>query len=68
MLKKQLKMITVDCECIECSLPPSLPPSLPQVVAPKKERLAEAEKSFSETMTDLNAKRAELKEVHATAH
>ena len=50
------------------SLPPSLLPSLPQVVAPKKERLAEAEKSFSETMTDLNAKRAELKEVCATAH
>ena len=34
-----------------------------QVVAPKKERLAEAEQSLEETMTILNAKRAELKEV-----
>lgn len=34
-----------------------------KVVAPKKERLAEAEKSLSETMKILNAKRAELKEV-----
>ena len=44
----------------------SVPASSSQVVAPKKERLAEAEKSFSETMTDLNAKRAELKEVHSS--
>lgn len=34
-----------------------------KVVAPKKERLAEAELSLSETMKILNAKRAELKEV-----
>ena len=34
-----------------------------KVVAPKKERLAEAEKSLAETMKILNAKRAELKEV-----
>lgn len=34
-----------------------------QVVAPKKERLAEAQASLKETMTILNAKRAELKEV-----
>ncbi len=34
-----------------------------QVVAPKKERLAEAEQSLKETMLILNAKRAELKEV-----
>ena len=34
-----------------------------QVVAPKKEKLAEAEKSLKQTMGVLNAKRAELKEV-----
>lgn len=34
-----------------------------QVVAPKKERLAEAEASLKETMAVLNTKRAELKEV-----
>ena len=34
-----------------------------KVVAPKKEKLAEAEKSFKETTDILNAKRAELKEV-----
>ena len=34
-----------------------------QVVAPKKERLAEAEKTLRETMVILNAKQAELKEV-----
>ena len=33
------------------------------MVAPKKERLAEAQASLKETMTILNAKRAELKEV-----
>ena len=33
------------------------------MVAPKKESLAEAEQSLSETMKVLNAKRAELKEV-----
>ena len=32
-------------------------------MAPKKERLAEAQASLKETMTILNAKRAELKEV-----
>ena len=32
-------------------------------MAPKKERLAEAQKSLAETMAILNAKRAELKEV-----
>ena len=37
--------------------------SLVQVVAPKKERLAEAQASLKETMAILNAKRAELKEV-----
>ena len=34
-----------------------------KVVAPKKEKLAEAEQSLKETMAILNAKRAELKEV-----
>jgi dynein heavy chain len=34
-----------------------------QVVAPKKEHLAEAEASLKETMGILNTKRAELKEV-----
>lgn len=34
-----------------------------KVVAPKKEKLAEAEKELNETMGVLNAKRAELKEV-----
>ena len=34
-----------------------------QVVAPKKERLAEAQASLAETNKILNAKRAELKEV-----
>lgn len=34
-----------------------------KVVAPKKERLAEAEASLKETMAVLNTKRAELKEV-----
>ena len=34
-----------------------------QVVAPKKEKLAIAQKSLQETMEILNAKRAELKEV-----
>ena len=33
------------------------------MVAPKKERLAEAQTSLKETMLILNAKRAELKEV-----
>ena len=33
------------------------------MVAPKKERLAEAEKTLRETMVILNAKQAELKEV-----
>lgn len=33
------------------------------MVAPKKERLAEAESSLKETMAILNTKRAELKEV-----
>ena len=33
------------------------------MVAPKKERLAEAQASLKETMIILNAKRAELKEV-----
>ncbi len=33
------------------------------MVAPKKERLAEAQTSLKETMIILNAKRAELKEV-----
>lgn len=34
-----------------------------QVVAPKKECLREAESALAETMTILNSKRAELKEV-----
>ena len=33
------------------------------MVAPKKERLAEAQSSLADTMKVLNAKRAELKEV-----
>lgn len=53
--------------CERCLLDYCLAPCMYlQVVAPKKERLAEAEKSFSETMSALNAKRAELKEVNSS--
>ena len=39
-----------------------------KVVAPKKIKLAEAQKAFKETMDILNAKRSELKEVGLTGN